>query len=274
MPGTRRGFVERSGMRIYFEATGSGPPVVFAHGLSGNFLTWWQQVPYLCDRFTCITFSHRGYPPSSTIGVPDPKEFAGDLAALTDHLQLPDVRLVAQSMGGLSALEYVIGHPQHKVRALVLASTCGTINRGSVKIDNPQRLADYNRKAAEASADMAKRGISPVAGERMAREQPALHMLFRMMANASAVFDAEELRKRIVAMTTRSPEELRGIKTPTLFITGEEDIVGFPPFIADALAQLMPNASVQQVPKAGHSTNFERPDAFNRIVGDFLTTVG
>ena len=38
-----------------------------------------------------MTFAHRGYPSGSEIGVPDPKEFAVDLAALIEHLQLPDV---------------------------------------------------------------------------------------------------------------------------------------------------------------------------------------
>jgi pimeloyl-ACP methyl ester carboxylesterase len=59
-------------------------------------------------------------------GIPDPKEFAGDLAALIEHLQLPDVRLVAQSMGGWTSTEYILANLQHEVRALVLASTCGT----------------------------------------------------------------------------------------------------------------------------------------------------
>ena len=63
-----------------------------------------------------------------------------------------------------------------------------------------------------------------------------------MIANSSATFDREELRKRNNAMNIRSAEILRGFVMPTLFITGEEDIVRFPPFIADALARLMPNA--------------------------------
>jgi len=274
VPATRRGFVERSGARIYYEVTGSGPPVIFAHGIGSNHLTWWQQVPYFCDRFTCITFSHRGYPPSSEIGVPDPREFAADLAALVEHLGLSDVRLVAQSMGGATVMEYILAHPQHKVRAIVFASTSGTIRRSSVKLDDPQRLVDYDRKAAEASADMLRRGVSPVAGDRMVREQPALHMLYRMIANSSAAFDREELRKRTGAMNTRSPDVLRGFAMPALFIAGEEDIARFPPFIADALARLMPNARVEQVAKAGHSTYFERADVFNRLVDDFLAKAG
>jgi len=273
-PGTTRGFLERPGCKVYYEVTGSGPPIMFAHGIGSNHLTWWQQVPYFSQRHTCVTFSHRGYPPSSAIGVPDPKEFADDLAALIDHLHLPDVRLVAQSMGGWTVLEYILTHPQHKVRALVLASTCGTINRAAVPLNGPQRLSEYNRKAATQRADMLRRGISPPAGERMAQEQPALHFLYRMIANASAAFDREELRKRTVAMSTRRPDVLRDFSMPTLFITGEEDTATFPPFIAEALAPMMPNAMVEQIAKAGHSTYFERPDVFNRLVDNFLSKTG
>jgi 3-oxoadipate enol-lactonase len=274
VPGTKRGFLERPGCRIYYEVTGSGPPIIFAHGLGSNHQTWWQQVPHFADRFTCVTFSHRGYPPSSEIGIPDPREFASDLAALIEHLQFRDVRLVAQSMGGWTAIEYVLAHPEHNVRALVLTSTGGTINRASVPLSDPQKLIEYHHKAAEANADMLRRGISPTAGERMAREQPRLHFLYREIANASAAFDRAELRKRLYAMANRSPDVLQGFMMPALFITGEEDIANFPPFIADALAALMPNARVEHVPEAGHSVYFQRPDVFNRLVDDFLSKVG
>jgi 3-oxoadipate enol-lactonase len=274
VPGTKRGFLERPGCRIYYEVTGSGPPIIFAHGLGSNHHTWWQQVPHFSDRFTCVTFSHRGYPPSSEIGTPDPREFAGDLASLIEHLQLHEVRLVVQSMGGWTAIEYILSQPQHNVRALVLASTCGTIHRASVPSIDPQRLIEYDRKAAEATADMLRRGISPPAGERMAREQPQLHFLYREIANASAGFDRGEFRKRIFMMTNRSPDLLRGFRMPVLFITGEEDIANFPPFLADALAPLMPNARVEHVPEAGHSVYFQRADVFNRLVDNFMSKVG
>jgi pimeloyl-ACP methyl ester carboxylesterase len=177
LPQVKGEFLQRPGCKIYYEVAGSGPAIIFAHGLGSNHITWWQQVPYFADRYTCITFSHRGFPPSSEIGIPDPKEFAADLEALIEHLQLSDVRLVAQSMGGWTSLEYLLSNPDHKVRALVLASTCGTIHRPSVPLPESQRLADWTRKAAAARADMARRGISPPVGERMARERPMLHFL-------------------------------------------------------------------------------------------------
>jgi pimeloyl-ACP methyl ester carboxylesterase len=137
----------------------------------------------------------------------------------------------------------------------------------------PERLIDWNKKAATARADMASRGISPPAGERMAREQPELHLLYRMIANASAAFDREELRKHLTAMATRPPDVLRSVSIATLFITGGEDTT-YPPFLSDALAPLMPSARVEQVPDSGHSVYFQRAGAFNRLVENFLSKDG
>lgn len=129
------------------------------------------------------------------------------------------------------------------------------------------------KSAAAARSDMARRGISPPAGERMAREQPALHSLYRAIANASDAFDREELRKRNAAMAVRPLEVLRNITAPTLFVTGGEDTT-FPPFVAEPLAALMPKGKVEHVQDAGHSVYFERALVYNRIVDRFLTAIG
>ena len=273
IPVTRRGWLDRAGCRVYYEVTGSGPALIFAHGLGSNHLTWWQQVPQFAGRYTCVTFAHRGYPPGSAIpGGPDPQDFAGDLAALIAHLHLDDVRLVAQSMGGWTCLEYTLSCP-HAVRALVLASTCGTISHSAVPSTDPHRLCEWTRRAEAARAELQRRGIAPPAGERMAREQPALHFLYRSIANASNAVDREALRQRLGATAARPPDVLRGLTVPTLFITGEEDTT-YPPFLSEALAPLMPHAAVEQVREAGHSVYFERAAVFNQLVNRFLGAVG
>src|SRR5215471_8375944 len=95
------GFVQNAGADVYYERIGSGPAIIFAHGLGGNHLSWWQQVPHFSPRYTCVTFAHRGFSPSHIAsGGVDLALFEGDLLALLDHLELTDVRLVAQSMGG------------------------------------------------------------------------------------------------------------------------------------------------------------------------------
>ena len=76
-----------------------------------------------------------------------------------------------------------------------------------------------------------------------------------------------------MAGLVRSADVLRTLNVPTLWLTGEEDVV-YPPFLSDILARLMPNARVAQVPRAGHSVYFERPTEFNRIVDEFLGAIG
>jgi 3-oxoadipate enol-lactonase len=271
---TKRGCLERPGCRLYYEVTGAGPTVVFAHGLGGNHLSWWQQVPHFAGRYTCVTFAHRGFAPSSEIpGGPDPADYAGDLAALVDHLALDRVFLVAQSMGGWACLEYALANPG-RVRALVLASTAGAIARRATLLRDPPVLDAWIARAAAARAEMQRDGVHPAAGARMAREQPALHFLYRAIdAIAGAKFDKEGLRARMIALQTRPPDDLAQLNVPTLFTTGDEDVV-FPPMLAPALAALMPAARVEQIAAAGHSVYFERADIFNRLVDEFFAEVG
>ena len=273
-PPTKRAVLERPGCRLYYEVTGAGPAIVFAHGLGGNHLSWWQQVPHFAGRHTCVTFAHRGFAPSSEIaGGPDPADYAGDLAALIDHLALDHVFLVAQSMGGWACLDYALAQPR-RVFALVLASTAGAIERRSTLLRDPGSLDAWIARAAAARAEMARQAIHPAAGSRMAREQPALHFLYRSIdAMAGANFDKEGLRARMIKLQTRSPDVLKTLAVPTLFITAEEDVV-FPPLLAGPLAAAMPHARVEQVVAAGHSAYFERAEIFNRLVAEFFATVG
>src|SRR5206468_12225407 len=121
----RTGRLRRGDAELYYEVVGQGPAVVFAHGLGGNHLSWWQQLAHFAGTHTCVAFAHRGFPPSSAVpGNRAPDAYADDLGALIDELQLDDVALVGQSMGGWTCLEYALRESK-KVRALVMASTSG-----------------------------------------------------------------------------------------------------------------------------------------------------
>jgi pimeloyl-ACP methyl ester carboxylesterase len=106
-------------------------------------------------------------------------------------------------------------------------------------------------------------------GERFAREQPAAHFLYQEIDALSGV-DKLKLRQKLFDGLVRPAEVLRTLKVPTLWLTGDEDIV-YPPFLSDILSAMMPNSRVAQVPRAGHSVYFERPAEFNRIVDEFLS---
>ena len=82
------GRLEIGKFSLYYERVGAGAPIVFLHGLGGNHLSWWQQVPYFMRSFECVTVDQRGFGLS-----PDPeglfnREHASDLAALLDHLKI------------------------------------------------------------------------------------------------------------------------------------------------------------------------------------------
>jgi pimeloyl-ACP methyl ester carboxylesterase len=273
IPVRRIGSLPRPGCRLHYEVTGEGPAIVLAHGLGGNQLSWWQQVAHFAPRYTCVAFAHRGFAPSSAIpGGPDPADYADDLAALIDHLRLADVRIVAQSMGGWSAVEYALRRTG-KMKALVLAATTGTIDPSRVSEPERSRLEDWAHGAERARADFARRGVHVAAGARMAAEQPALHLLYRHIDDMNAHLDKEAIRKRLYALRTRAPEELAAAGCPVLFIAGDEDVL-IPPFAADIIAAVVPGARAVHIADAGHSAYFERAQVFNRHVAEFLDPVG
>ena len=268
----RLGTLERPGCTIHYEVTGSGPAIVFAHGLGGNHMSWWQQVAHFSPRYACVTFAHRGFAPSSAIpGGPDPADYAGDLAALIEHLALADVRIVAQSMGGWTAVEYALRRTA-KLKALVLAATTGSIDPRRLREPERSRLEAWTRDSELARAELAKRGIHAAAGARMAAEQPALHLLYRHIDDMNAHLDKEAVRARLEAGRTRAPEELTAAGCPILLVCGDEDMV-MPPFAADAIAAVVPGARAAHIADAGHSAYFERAGAFNRLVEEFLAAI-
>ncbi len=263
------GVIQNAGAEIYYECTGSGPAIVFAHGLGGNHLSWWQQVPHFSPRYACVTFAHRGFSPSRiTSGAVDPALFERDLLALVDHLELADVRLVAQSMGGWACLNFTLRHPR-RVRALVMAATGGAVDLKTLDAADRKSIESWVAAHGGVEAELRKRGIHPAAGERMAREQPALEFLYREIDRLSSGLDKDALRAKLMAARTLPAGDLKRLTVPVLFISGTEDIV-FPPPAAAALASLVPGARLESVPEAGHSVYFQRPEIFNRVVSTFF----
>jgi pimeloyl-ACP methyl ester carboxylesterase len=266
-----QGTLKRPGCKLYYEVTGSGPALLFAHGLGGNHLSWWQQVAHFSARYTCITFAHRGFAPSSAVpGATAPDAYADDLAALIAELNLRDLRLVAQSMGGWTCIEYAL-RASGNIKALVLAATSGTLDFRQLQGPEAPEILDWTKRAPQLMADLEARGILAAGGERFAREQPALALLYRQISQLTAADFRAAVRPRILAMRTRAPALLATLPLPILFLAGDEDCL-FPPAAAPGFAALAPRGRAVRVPRAGHSLYFERAETFNRIVDEFLST--
>ena len=263
------GRLKRPFGNLYYEVSGSGPALLFAHGLGGNHLSWWQQVAHFAPNYTCVTFAHRGFAPSDPVaGGVDPADYLNDLTALIDHLKFPDVRLVAQSMGGWTMLEYALANPA-RVKALVLSSTSGTLDRRG---SDPSGGRDYDAWLNDAEAKLAdgvSKGIHPAMGTRAAKREPALHLLYRSIDEMAGTLDKEKLRAGLRRTATRTVAEFRSFRVPTLLIAGGEDVV-FPPFLASAIAATLPCGEAAMIADAGHSPYFEQAARFNALVDAFL----
>lgn len=266
------GTVAVPGAEIYYETFGSGPAVVFAHGLGGNHLSWWQQVPAFAGRFTCVTFAHRGFAPSScATNPPDPADYPGDLAALLDHLAIGRAHLVGQSMGGWTAIYFALAHPQ-RVRSLTLSASTGPIDVEAGGRALPS-IAAWRERVPAAVAALVAAGGHPATGARMLREQPALHHLYHGIGALSGPLDREGLRARLWAARTLSPDALAALCLPVLCMAGLEDVVICPQAV-QALAAALPGARFEAFDATGHSPYFERGEAFNAHLAAFLETAG
>lgn len=264
------GKLKRPFGNFHYEVTGKGPALIFAHGLGGNQMSWWQQVAHFAPSYTCVAFAHRGFAPSDPIANgPDPGDYAADLSALIEELGFDDVRLVGQSMGGWTMLEYAIAAPS-RVKALVLSSTSGTIDRRSADPSGGTRYDAWQSDADDKVAAGLRDGIHPAIGITGAARFPALHLLYKSIDEMAGALDKERVRAGLRRTAQRTHDELANFHVPTLLIAGGEDVV-FPAFLASAIAAKLPCADAHVIPDAGHSPYFEQAATFNRLVEDFLS---
>ncbi len=260
----------KDGARLYYEVHGKGPAVVFAHGLGGNHMSWWQQVPALMPHYTCVAFAHRGFAPSQDpAGMPDPARYADDLEALLDHLKLDEIRFVGQSMGGWTGLGFALRHPK-RVRAMVLSATIGTANPELLPGTTARERAQWEEWARGEHARLAAAGVAPATGDRMAREQPQLYHLYQLIGRLAANFDREAVRKRLWASRVVPPEALATLDFPVLCLGGAEDVVINPALVC-ALAGALPKGRYESFPETGHSLYFQRAEHFNSLLLQFLS---
>lgn len=265
----RRETVTVGDATLAVEVLGTGRPVVFAHGLGGSLASWWPQLPVVAAAgYQAIAFSHRGFYPSSSVSLPDPLGYAEDLLAIVDQLGLDPIALVCQSMGGWTGVEFALRYPD-RLRGLVLSATTGTFDPAQMNLPG---LSAWQERAASLANAWREAGIHPACGERMAREQPALHHLYVELDAATLTLDKQALRERLFATRTRSPVDAAGIRCPVLTVSGTEDCV-IPTSAVMALAGYVPNGRAVSIPTTGHSPYIERPSLFNAVLLDFLGTL-
>ena len=256
-------FAPVNGIQLYYESHGAGPAVVFAHGAGGNSLSWWQQVPFFARRFRCVTFDHRAFGRSrdgdgeARLGR---RGFHDDLRDLLDHLGIADARVVAQSMGGRTAVGFALRNPG-RCKGIVFAGTTG----GAVD-EGVRELQEAHRRSEIGRLPLRKRAVSPALKDRAAD----VDFLYRAIARMNPPRHRDFLAP-VPGYRGSSAQRLAEAGVPILFLVGEHDAIT-PPAIIERCHEAVPGSTFAVIEGAGHSSYFERPAAFNATVLEFLET--
>jgi aminoacrylate hydrolase len=252
---------------LYYERHGMGFPVVFIPGLTGFGSFWQDQIAAFAKRFEVVTFDHRGIGQSDEgrIGY-TVERMAADVVGLMDALGIERAHVVGHSTGGAIAQ--------------VLA------------IERPNRLASVVLSATWTRADAYFRRLFTLRKEMLLRLGPSVYLqaatlfvfpswwvarnnerLRQMEAQSLAAFaPSEVVASRIDAVLAFDrTNELERIKTPTLVIGAEDDIVT-PSYFSEELARLIPAAEVKIFPRGGHFFTQVRAREFNNAVLPFLAS--
>ena len=245
-----------NGIEIDYEVSGSGPPVLLSHGYSATRRMWDGQHRALGDRYQVISWSMRGH--GQTESPADPSQYSAgltiaDMRALLRHVGVEGAVIGGLSLGGYASLDFYVAHPE-MVRALVICDS-GPGYR------NAEARAAWNQRAHERAAELEARGLDALSGR--SRE-----MRVAMGEHRSAQGLAHAARGMLAQEGSRVIDALAGVRVPTLIIVGDQD----QPFIApcEYMAKKIPGARLEVIAGAGHSSNLDQPEAFNRVLRDFL----
>jgi len=263
-------------VRLYYEESGSGRPVIFVHEFAGDHRSWEAQLRHFSRRYRAITFAARGYPPSDV-----PEDVArysqaratDDIAAVLDHLKIDQAHVVGLSMGGFATLHFGFRHPSRALSLCVAGCGYGAEKGQSDK---------FKAEVAAVAAFLDENGIEAFAGKyaygptrvQFDNKDPRGFTEFRQqLAEHSALGS----RNTQLGVQGQRPslydlaDQMKGLTVPVLVLTGDEDWPCLQPALL--MKQTIPSAALSIVPNCGHTINLEAPDEFNRIVGDFMAQV-
>lgn len=259
--------IDVNGVRLDYDVTGTGPPLLFVHGMCGRGSVWAGQVERLCDEFTCVTYDRRGHGSSS-----DGEEahtvplHADDVAALVQALGLPRVLCVGSSGGARVGLGVVLRHADLLAGAVLSEPPVFALDpeRGMqmlgrvVPAVQPRLDAGDLRGAVDAFFET----ICPGLWRRLddAGKEPY---------RASGAMLVADLGQPPFPVTR---DDLAAVRLPVLAIAGLDS----DPFLQSTprvLAASIPAAELVELPDCGHVTYAEQPDAFADAVRSFARAV-
>lgn len=241
--------VELGDITMYFEAMGTGEPLILLHGGFGSADIWNNQFPIFSEKYFVIAPDSRSQGRTTDSDTPLSYHLmAEDIINLMDHLGITSTYIVGWSDGGIIGIDMAIHHPK-RVKALV-AFGANISPKGY-----QDSFLEYVRNATVED-------IKSMVGS---------HYI-EMMPNPDRLpIILEKIRRLYFAEPNFTPAELETIKVPTLILDGQDETV-IRIDHAQEIANSIPIAKLIILPNVGHAAVTENPEVWNNTVLDFLET--
>jgi pimeloyl-ACP methyl ester carboxylesterase len=264
------------GVKLWYEETGSGAPVVFVHEFAADHRSWEAQMRHFGQRYRAVTWGARGYPPSDVPEKPSSysqARAADDIAAILDHLKLDKAHIVGLSMGGFATLHFGFRHAKRALSLVVAGVGYGAEKqerdkfKGEAAIVARSLLGEGMVKFAE------KYAYGPTRVQFENKDPRGFAQFKKELGEHSALGSANTQ----IGVQAERPslydlvDDMRKLTVPTLILTGDEDWPCLTPGVL--MKREIPSAALAVMPNCGHTINLEEPDEFNRIVGTFIAQV-
>jgi pimeloyl-ACP methyl ester carboxylesterase len=244
--------VEVDGARLAYREDGHGPALVLVHAGIADKRMWDPLVALLDHRFRIVRYDMRGH--GETTYEPGRCSDVDDLAALLAALEIDSCVLVGSSFGGLVALTFAAAHPDTVERLVVLDSPrpgheWSERMEEFFRAENAALEAGRVEEAVALNVDLWVGSAAPDVRELVADMQ---ERAFRLQLEVEPESAALEPRFSDITM-------------PTTVVFGENDVQDFV-VIAHTLADDVPHAKLECVPRTCHLPALERPEAVAALI--------
>lgn len=263
LPGVKAVTVNR--ITLAYQEQGSGHPLLLVNGFASPMDTW--NPPFLAalsHDFRVIVFDNRGTGYSSTGNDPiSITIFAEDTLALMDALNVSRAHILGLSMGASIAQELVLANPDRVDRLILVAGTCGGDEAAWMRPEIKEMLTDKSGNPA----DLADRMFSLLFPEHWL----ATHDPWQYCPEVHETTSENAAARQAEAFFSwqGSYDRLLAIRSPTLVVTGTDDVI-IPPVNSRTLADRITGARLVEFPGAGHGLMYQCPREFGKLVREFL----
>jgi len=245
-------------MNQAYEDTGEGSPaVVFIHAFPLDRRMWRSQIDAVRaagGRAIAVDLAGFG---ESRLRAATVDDHGDDVASTLDVLGVERAIVVGLSMGGYVALAFARRHAK-RLSGLLLADTKAGADSEEAKQGRAANIERAEKEGVKAVFDAMRPKVFAKDSD------PAVIKSLRDLAKQQSV----HATKAALTMMRDRPdatEDLASIAVPTHVVVGTED-AATPPSDAEIMARAIPGAQLHTINGAGHFTNVERPDEFNRVL--------